>query len=114
MKILNWKENKADIQYTISRMNPKYLIGLYLKAKSRAHTQAGNYWKYDGYDWDTANDLAYKTVRESVYYDGVLFQMSLKSLHDELKRRIEIGQINYNPNEKLNKKRYTVNKEYNK
>ena len=114
MKILNWEENKADIQYTIGRMNPKYLIGLYIKAKKRAHVQTGNLMKYDCLDYETAKAKAFTIIRESVHYDGVLFQMSLKSIKDELNRRIEIGQIIVNPEATTLKTRFTVNKEYNK
>ena len=114
MKILDWKHDKEDIQYTIGRMNPKYLIGLYLKAKKSAHSVVHKYMEADGTDYETAKDTAFKTVRESVHYDGVTFQMSLKTIKDELNRRIEIGQIICDPTATTNKTRYTVNKSYNK
>lgn len=114
LKRLNFQDNKEDILYTLGRLNPKYLIGLYIKTRRTAQRSVSEIMNDEGLDYDTAKAKAYTQTGCAVVYDGVTFIVSYKTLKEEFNRRVEIGQILVDSAATTLKTRWTVNKKFNK
>ena len=125
METLTFKENKEDILYTLERVNPKYLLALYIKARSLALRITSQLFEYGVYKEGKEDivaksiygadckEQAYSLARVPVKYDGVEFTVSYKTLHDEVKRRVSIGQFLENTAATTFRNRYSINKEFN-
>ena len=71
LKRLHWKTDKEQILNILHRVNVKYLLALHKKARHRRRLYYENY----------------TTTVVTCKYDGCIFNVSCKSLRDEIRRR---------------------------
>lgn len=92
LKRLYWSTDKEHIKHILSRVNIKYLRGLFDKLKDIQHHKIhdpidDDIDYYDKVNFREVNELSYITSKVECKYDGCVFEVSLKTIKDELKRR---------------------------
>ena len=92
LKRLYWSTNKEQIKHILSRINIKYLYGLIDKLKDIQHHKIydpidDDIDYYDKVNFQEVKKLSYITSKVVCKYDGCIFEVSLKTIKDELKRR---------------------------
>lgn len=104
LKRLYWKTDKELILHTLHRVNVKYISSLFHKARHSAREycdrQVLNYRNSPNFDCNNKKDweslrsinentrtIAYSKVTVSCKYDGYIFNVSLKTLKNEIYRR---------------------------
>jgi hypothetical protein len=97
LKRLYWSTDKDRIKHILSRVNIKYLYGLLNKLKDIQHHKIYDPIEddidyYDKVDFQEVNKINYVTSKVVCKYDGCIFEVSLKTIKDELKRRSEEAQ----------------------
>jgi hypothetical protein len=95
LKRLYWSTDKDQINHILSRLNPKYLIGLY-KRCNRAISKKGEVLKYLNSE-SFKEEILYNTPVE-VKYDGCIFNVSLKTLFKEIGKRNDKDEISWGNN----------------
>lgn len=86
---LYFKTDKERIKNILSRVNIKYLVNLYRKA----YVQQSRSVEDDGTYSEEFLQQTYVETCQEVKYDGCIFNASLKTIKDELKRREFIGEV---------------------
>ena len=95
LKRLYWSTDKDKINHILSRLNPKYLIGLY-KRCNREIGKKGEVLRYLNSE-SFKEEILYNTPVE-VKYDGCIFNVSLKTLFKEIGKRNDKGEISWGNN----------------
>lgn len=95
LKRLYWSTDKDKINHILSRLNPKYLIGLYKRCNKEIHKKVGVLQYMNSTDFKS--EVLYNTPVE-VKYDGCIFNVSLKTLFKEIGRRREKDEISWGNN----------------
>ena len=86
---LYFRTDKERIKNILNRINIKYLINLYRKACVQQSRSIAN----DRSLSDEFIQQSYVETYQEVKYDGCVFNVSLKTIKDELKRREFIGEV---------------------
>lgn len=103
LKRLYWSEDKEQIMHILSRVNIKYLCALLREAKY-IQRELMESPPYKGLNYWNANERdAFNQAREDTYvgskvmckYDGCIFEVSLKTLKEEMNRREEKGEATF-------------------
>lgn len=95
LKRLYWSTDKEQINHIISRLNPKYLIGLYKRCNKEIHKKVAVLQYMNSTDFKA--EVLYNTPVE-VKYDGCIFNVSLKTLFKEINKRNKSGEISWGNN----------------
>jgi hypothetical protein len=95
LKRLYWSTDRDKINHILSRLNPKYLIGLY-KRCNREISKKEYTLRYLNSE-SFKEEILYNTPVE-VKYDGCIFNVSLKTLFKEIGRRQEKDEMHWGNN----------------